>query len=63
MMVFSYMTPLVWKAAHTPHLRIEQLPRIVDGDEMKNLVRRHFEVSAPNVILWAMTLSFIRAVP
>ncbi|KAI0085657.1 multidrug resistance-associated ABC transporter [Irpex rosettiformis] len=47
MTIYTYMTPLVWTAAHTPHLGIDQLPRMADGDEMKNLVHRGFDFLDP----------------
>ncbi len=43
-MLFNFMDPVVWKAAHTTHLGIDQLPPLADYDEIKNLVHQHFEV-------------------
>ncbi|KAI0803030.1 hypothetical protein BC629DRAFT_1591129 [Irpex lacteus] len=46
-MLFNFMDPVVWKAAHTTHLGIDQLPPLADYDEIKNLVHQHFEYLNP----------------
>ena len=43
-LVFSFLDPVVWEGYRTPHLKLDQLPPLVDSDHMKNLAKRTFPV-------------------
>ncbi|KIP03522.1 hypothetical protein PHLGIDRAFT_534840 [Phlebiopsis gigantea 11061_1 CR5-6] len=46
-MVYTFLDPIIWAGNRSPHITIEQLPKLCDTDRMKNLSKRAYPYLDP----------------